>query len=374
MMIDTTTLNIERLEIPGKYLSSFKTIKSGKPPKIYYTFNPNPTIGDYLPIITVKKIEGLHGLYTEGIDIQFSAPKLLGNTNYFGVDENDNALLVDTLFDKLNRIFQGLPISKEQISSLNIKNIAFAFNFVLPQNYSYPIEFLKVIPFLDIGKNYNQKRDTYYTEGDRFGFCGRIFNKQVGWKMYDKGAEMIANAKNRTEKEIALKIKHGQLPDKVIRMEITYQNRFTLKRHLATRLGGDNKQERHLKDVFNNRLCQSILLESFDKIANEINVRAMDMPLFPISQYFRRTKEAKMPLYEAYTWLGRCLATQQAGSLQLKLLSDEHYSRQDRFRADKKIRELLNGYSLPSFTLKQITAECRRQLKEFKIIKPKDYS
>jgi len=374
MMIDTITLHIEKLEIPEKYLGSFKTIKSGKPLKIIYAFNPDPTIGDYLPTITVKKIEGLYGLYTEGIDIQFSAPKLLGNTNYFGVDENDNVLLIDTLFDKISHIFKGSPISKEQISLLNIKNIAFAFNFVLPQNCGYPIEFLKVIPFLDIGKNYNQRRDTYYTESDRFGFCGRIFNKQVGWKMYDKGAEMIANAKNRTEKEIALKLKHGQLPDKIIRMEITYQNRFTLKRHLAVRLGGDNKQERHLKDVFNNQLCQSILLESFDKIANEINIRAMDMPLFPISEYFKRTREAKMPLYEAYTWLGRCLATQQAGSSQLKLLSDEHYSRQDRFRADKKIRKLLNSYSLLSFTLKQIIAECRKQLVEFKIMKPSDYS
>lgn len=370
-MIDTTTLHIERLEIPEKYLNSFKLIKSST---LKYIFNPDPKIGDYLPTITIKKINGTYGLYTEGTDIQFSAPKLIGNTNYFGVDENDNNLLIDTLFDKLCYIFKGSPISKELIGLSDIKNIAFAFNFILPQNCGYPTEFLKVILFLDIGKNYNRRRDTYYTESDRIGFCGRIFNKQVGWKMYDKGAEMISNAKNRTEKEIALKLKHGQLPDKIIRMEITYQNRFTLKRHLATRLGGNNKQERHLKDVFNNQLCQSILLESFDKIANEINIKAMDIPLFPIGEYFKRTREAKMPLYEAYTWLGRCLATQQAGSLQLKLLSDEYYSRQDRFRADKKIRKLLNSYSLPSFTLKQVIAECRKQLKEFKIMKLEDYN
>ena len=58
MMIDTITLHIEKLEIPEKYLGSFKTIKSGKPLKIIYAFNPDPTIGDYLPTITVKKIEG----------------------------------------------------------------------------------------------------------------------------------------------------------------------------------------------------------------------------------------------------------------------------------------------------------------------------
>lgn len=371
MIIDTITLQAERLEIADKYLQSFKQNKSGNTLK--YLFNPDASIGDYLPRITIKKIEGLSGLYTESTDIEFSSPKMLHNSNYFGIDENDKARLKDNLFDKLCYIFNGSPIPKETIDFLNIKNVAFAFNFTLPAGYAHPTEFLKIIPFLDIGKNYDKRRDTYYTESDRIGFCGRIFNKQVGWKIYDKGAEIIANAKNKTEKEIALKLKQGELPDKIIRMEITYQNRYTLKRHLATRLGGDNKQERQLKDVFNNKLCQSILLESFDKIANELNIRAMETPILPIHEYFKRTKEAKMPIYDAYAWLGKCLSTQQTGSFQLKLISDEFYTRQDRFRADKKMRALLKQYPLPSFTLKQVFEDCRRQLVEFKITKPEDF-
>jgi len=370
-MIDTITLQIERLDIPEKNLKFFKTSKNGNMTK--YFFNPDASLGEYLPRITIKKIEGLSGLYTESTDIEFSTPKVLYNTNYYGIDETDKNRFIDALFNKLCYIFEDSPISKELIDLSNIKNIAFAFNFILPANYACPIEFLKVIPFLDIGKNYNKTKDTYYTESDRLGFCGRIYNKQVSWKMYDKGAEIIANAKNKTEKEVALKLKHGQLPDKIIRMELTYQNRFTLKRHLSTRLSGNSKQERHLKDVFNDKLCQSILLESFDKIANELNIRAMDTPLFPIHEYFKRTEKIGMPIYDAYAWLGRCFSTQQTGSLQLKLISDEFYTRQDRFQADKKMQGLLKQYSLPSFTLKQIFDECRKQLVEFKIMKPEDF-
>jgi len=370
-MIDTITLQIERLDISDKNLQFFKSSKIGSITK--YVFNPDTSLADYLPRITIKKVDGLSGQYTESTDIEFSTPKILHNTNYYGIEEPNKNQFTDALFDKLCYIFKGSPFSKETIDIANIKNIAFAFNFILPVNYAYPIEFLKIIPFLDIGKNYDKRKDTYYTESDRFGFCGRIYNKQVSWKMYDKGAEIIANAKNKTEKETALKLKHGELPDKIIRMEITYQNRYTLKRHLATRLGGNNKQERQLKDVFNNKLCQSILLESFDKIANELNIRAMDTPIFPIHEYFRKTKQAKMPIYDAYAWLGRCLSTQQTGSFQLKLISDEFYTRQDRFRADKKMRDLLTKYSLPSFTLKQVFDECRKQLVEFKIMKPEDF-
>ena len=79
-----------------------------------------------------------------------------------------------------------------------------------------------------------------------------------------------------------------------------------------------------------------------------------------------------MPLENAYTWLGRCLATQQAGSQQLKLISDEFYTRQQRAKADEKIKELISKYSLPSFTLKQVFDDCRTQLVDFKIMKPDD--
>lgn len=360
------------MEIAERYLKFFKSNKSSN--TIKYIYNPDATTNEYLPRITIKRIEGLSGLYTESTDIEFSAPKILHNTNYYGISETDKNPLKDALFNKLCYIFNGSPVSKELIEFSDIKNIAFAFNFILPANYAYPIEFLKVVPFLDIGKNYNKSKDTYYTESDRLGFCGRIYNKQVSWKMYDKGAEIIANAKNKTEKETALKLKNGQLPDKIIRMELTYQNRFSLKRHLLTRLGDNNKQERHLKDVFNDKLCQSILLESFDKIANELNIKAIDTPLFPIHEYFKRTKEAGMPIYDAYAWLGRCFSTQQAGSLQLKLITDEFYTKQDRFRADKKIQKLLKQYPLPSFTLKQVFDECRKQLVDFKIMKPENFN
>lgn len=366
-MLDTITLQIARFEIPAQFLANFQQTKSGKNTK--YVFNPDATLGNYLPRITIKKIEGQYGTAIEN-DIEFSIPKLLHNTNYYGVDEADRQLVVDTLFDKLTEIFKGSPITKQLIEGADIKNLAFSFNFILPPNYGRPIEFLKVIPFLDIGKNYHKRKDTYYNESSELGFCGRIYNTQVSWKMYDKGAEIIANAKNRTEKDIAIKVRHGQLPNKILRMELTYQNRFSLKRHLKTRIGGNYNQERHLKEVFNNKLCQEILLESFDKIANALNVKAMDTPLFPIHEYFKATKQAKMSLVDAYTWMGRTLAIQQAGSYQLKLISDESYTKQQRAMADKKIEKLLQQHALPSFTIQQVFDECRKQLVAFQIMKP----
>ena len=38
----------------------------------------------------------------------------------------------------------------------------------------------------------------------------------------------------------------------------------------------------------------------------------------------------------------------------------------------EKIEQLINKYSLPSFTLKQVFDDCRKQLVDFKIMKPDD--
>jgi hypothetical protein len=373
-MIDTITLQINRLEIDEKYLNRFQRNTVGKPPTIKYIFNPNTKKDGYLPRITIKKLEGQRDWYTESIDIEFSAPKILCGTNYFGVDENDYNKLLDSLLEKLSFIFNGSPFTKDQIQQSNIKTIAFVFNFILPDSSGRPIEFLKVIPFLDIGKNYNKSKNTYFTEENELGYCGRIYNKQVSFKIYDKGAELINNAKTTKEIETVSKIKQGLLPIKVIRMEITYQNKFTLKRHLATKTDGNNKRERHLSEVFNNKLCQSILLESFNKLADEVNIQALDTPLYPMADCLKTIKEAGMYPYDAYAWLGRSLAIQQAGSLQLKLINDDYFSRQDRSRVDKKFRKLLDLHSLPFFTLKKVFDECRKQLNEFKVMKPEDYS
>jgi hypothetical protein len=110
-------------------------------------------------------------------------------------------------------------------------------------------------------------------------------------------------------------------------------------------------------------------LEFFDKLANDLSIATIDTPLYPTSEFLKKAKQSGMPLYDAYAWMGWCLANQQTGSYQQKLFGDDYYSRQDRHRAKKKLKKLLSTYNIPSFTLKQVFDECRKQLVDFKIVK-----
>lgn len=367
LMIDTVVLSIDKFDIDEKHLIGLDFRKSGRITR--YAFNPEIE-GVYMPNLTIKKVKGEYGNFTDGIDIQFSAPKLIRESNYFGVDELDYDNVINTLISKLGLKQNNLPITKTLIENASVKSIAFSFNFILPSNFGYPAEFLsKVVAFLDIGKKYNNAINTYYNQSNRFGFNGSIYNRQIGFRVYDKAAEIIANAKNYTEIQIAEKLKIGVLPDKILRMEITFQHRFTLKRFLGRRIDGNVGKERNLREMFNNGLCQGVLLEFFDKLANDLHVAAMDTPLFPIADYMARAKKSGRSLKEAYIWFGYCATIQQAGSYQQKLIEDENYSRQERYRFEQKLKNKLVAYKLSSFTIKQVFDECRKQLFAFKIIK-----
>ena len=298
-MIDTVTLQINRLEIDEKYLSRFQTIKSSKTNTLKYIFNPDVKKDSYLPKITIKKLEGQRGWYTENIEIEGSASKILCGTNYYGNDENDYESLIQKSLEMLNSIFKGFPITKEQFEQSDLRTIAFVFNFVLPDGFGQPTEFLKMISLLDAGKKYKKIRNDIYNETE-IGYCVRFYNKQVSIKIYDKTAELLNNPKKtQKEEELVAKIKQGLLPSKILRMEITLQNRTSVKKYFASRSDGDTKKERRLKEAFNNTLCQSILLEFFDRLTNGINIQALDIPLYSIDECFRITKEAGMYPYDA---------------------------------------------------------------------------
>lgn len=373
MIIDTITLQIKGLEIEKEHLNRFQFLPSSTKSPNRYVFNPNKENGDYLPNITIRMLPSISGgYYTESVEIQFSAPKAFYGTNYFGIEEKDFPKLAELLEAKLEYIFKGKIITKTYLYYADVKNIAYAFNGIL-KGYPDILQFLKFVPFLSIGKRYKKTKHTYYTEQDEFGFCGRIYNKQVGFRMYGKGTETINNAKTTQELETAQRIKNKELPCNVLRMEITFQHRTSLKKHLAALTDKDEARERSFYEVFNNTLAQKILSDAFEELANELDITAIDLPIYDTDECFNVCRRAGLTQYDAYALMGRSLMVRQTGSLQLKLTSDNYYDRRIRSETDKRLNKILGLHPLPSFELKKIVEEYRKQLQEFKIMKPEDF-
>ncbi len=371
MIIDTVLLEIKWLEIDEKHLTRFTT-KNKSDSRWQVVFNGNKEANGYYPYITITKIMGLNGWHIDRIEIQFSAPMIIWGTNYYGIDETEKMRLFEILFEKLKWIFNGQPIiTKGHLYTADLRVIAISFNFILPDLIGYPIEFLRVIPLLDMGKRFRKSKTTSYDQ-DTFGFCVRLFNLQSSLKIYDKGAQTINTATTPEEKEVVVLMKRGVLPSKVCRIELTFQNRTSLKKRLATKFNSPIK-ERNLYEVFDNKLCKNILLEAFDELFDPLNVQALDFPLFSPQESYQIAKEAGLSQYDAWALIGRSAIATQGGSLQLKLVSDKYYDRRDRFKNDKRLKKILEANPLPSFRLKKFVEECRKQLVEFKVMKPEHF-
>lgn len=369
-MIDSFIIDLNGFSI-SDLLSNWQT-KNRSETRWQQQFNP--TAQDYrkygyIPNFALTRIPSRFGTswYVDRLTIQASVPKVLFGTNYYGVKGSDYEAFIQKLISGCKLV--GLPLTSNQIEQGVLREIAFCFNFIFDDKFPYPLEYIKRMDFLDIGKRYDDVKNTDFIESTH-GYQGKYYNGQVGWGIYDQRARIMSKGKTQEEMEVAEKMKNGSLPDKILRMEVTYQNQTSVKQHLTTRLGGNIKQPRHLKEVFNEKLSQDILTDIFSKFTNEVNVTALEMPIIPAETAHRIMGECGMSPAEAMMWIGFSLSVQQTGTLPLKETLDRYYRRQYRGRLDKKLGTILKLHPLPKSTLNQIFEVCRKQLSDFIIPRP----
>jgi hypothetical protein len=363
-------INLNTITIP----ENLPLFKPAEPYGLVWTqkFNSTPVqkkqLG-YLPNIKLvrRKSNYTNGWYIERLVIQASVPKTKYGNSYFGVDQTDRRAAFVKLEKDLNTL--GLPITVAQLELAALREIAFCFNFYLPDNLPYPIEFLKKMSFLGIGKRFKGVKNTDFIENEA-GYAVKLFNGQVGGGLYDKRTQMFNEAKTESELEIVEKMKRHELPDKILRLEVTYQDQTSVKQHLRTRLGGDRLQIRHLGEVFNNVLAKGILLDTFNEFAKEVNVKGLEMELIPIEAATEKLRAAGFSDYDICAWIGHSYQIQQIGAQVKREIHDRYYPRGYSARLDKRLQKIVDRGLLPKGTLTEVFDECRKQLMAFEVLKP----
>lgn len=323
----------------------------------------------YTPVFTIY---GSHSKLGSGwvvnrLLIQASAPKLLHGTSYFGVTRTDYEEFVTKMVEVSNKI--GLPLTRSQIENASLKSFALTINFYLPNDFPFPLEYLRKMSFLDIGKRYKNIKGTNYLD-ETEGYSGKLYNGQVGFGLYDKRSQLINKAETDEEKEIVEKMAKGLLPDKVLRFEVTFQNQEAVRQYLSTRIGGRKDQIRNVREIFNDSFVKGILEEVFARLVDEINLIPLDLPLMSPEEAYKIARSSGLSGFDAEALIGRSYIIQQIGSLEYKNLQDRQLERYKRSRLEKRHRQILGKITLPKFALGQIIEVCRKQLSAFQILKP----
>lgn len=333
-------------------------------------FNPDPkTIAKYgfLPKLTVY--ENLHrGKWgVVRFEVVGSLPKMVYGTSYYGLDEQDNDLVIETLVKKLAIL--GIECTAQDIERANAQIIAYCFNFYLPPELARPKELILPLSHLDVGKRAGNIIEQLWLQV-KPGYGVKFHNKQRGIGFYDKVAEIENNSVQTDEdKRVLDLVKSGGLPY-CMKIENTLQNRTAVKKGLATVTDKDDKKERHIREVLQNRVSLAFLKNVFDRLADGRDVKALEQQVFPLEEFYEQCKRAGLGFQEGQLLFAHAVAVQQIGSLRIKQIADSFpkYGRQYRQRYYDKlnpITEKVEGRELSAFL-----GYCQNQLQSPIVKKP----
>lgn len=360
-MFDTVKLQvlgyfiIRNVGLVFKSLASFPNYRKR-------AFNPDKNfmlLHGYAPKLTVYENLYKGDWVINKIEVEGSVRKLIHETAYYCVSERHVDMIVAAFVKKLS--LYGIDCTQEQIERGNVQIVAYPFNFYLPPRFAQAQEFILPLVHLDVGKRTGDVVEKLWLQV-KPGYGIKWYNKQRGIGFYDKGAE-IENNEMPTKKDLEIRrlIKDGELPE-CFEIENTLQNRQAVKKGIAIFYDKDEKKERHIREVLKDKIAMVYLKNTFDRLADERNIKALEQVVFPLENYYEQMAASGLSFRDAQLYLAHCNGVQQLGSLRLKQIGDRfpkhgRQYRQQYFDSLGRIVPKITGTRLSDFF-----AFCKDQL------------
>lgn len=385
-MLDTIIARIERqnlqdlgIQVPlsPEILFRFRHKKDTKESQV---LEYNPKAEDYqnygyMPNLTLSYAKSTYttGWYLDWLKIQCSVPKLLFDSSYFMNDASDLDTFTQSLSEKLREI--GIGIRPSQISKLSISSFSIAYNILLPPRYGKPVGFLKKVSLLDKAKNIRKVLNTEYDE-EAEGLAVRSFSQNTGFRMYDKGSQIINEARTPRERELKELILTDKIPSSILRLEKVYQRKASVKSAVNRFTKRPLKQDVVLHQLFNDGLCKDGLVDMTDKLGKTVNLIAADLGYdyqqLPIEAIWQVARDAGLSGQEVAFFSMYAIAVGQMGVKNALTQYDRIYGRKGQKHRTKfvnQISKVLEKADLKGFMLIDLFAVIKRQLVDFKVYK-----
>lgn len=287
--------------------------------------NPSITyakMGKYMPRLTMFKRPSKFGAVYQ-LAVEFSAPKLLYDNNFDELTDADLEAVLAALQDKLQELL-GYRFFKPVLAKAEIgawhpsKNIVFL-------DYTSCQTVLNAIAKLDVSRTYDLQKTNF-----RDGHVVHIHCNSMDIAFYDKMADLrkakVSN-KRAFEKDSLSQLNlldglEEYRPLEVFRYEVRFVGKATIKRAFP------NVEKHTLEALFNQQLCQAVLLNHWRKLTSSVDMLSLDVrkPYELLQNYLIDNPDAKpQAALAAVTGL---LISGQEGVVNLRNLLDATYGRQ----------------------------------------------
>ncbi len=260
-MIDTVILHIPKEKITpivaprqGESAWDLQAKSEG-----YEKYKKNPTAqqlrsGYYFPRLT-----GYRRMDSSGVNIEFSAPKLIYFNNVDESTENQFEMTVNILQERIKEM--GFNIDKETLIDASVSAVHYSKNIILSQGYTSQFvigELKKINP----NKRFDLTKAKYTNDGEIL----YVYSTSHSFVIYDKIADISRGKKRATDKDQTEYqknlVKHFGKGAEILRLEV----RLSQKRKMISlfkELGFSEKPT--FRDVFSSKKSKTILLHYWSK-------------------------------------------------------------------------------------------------------------
>ena len=248
------------------------------------------------------------------LEIQVSLPKLIYGTNLFEINNRNKNDIYKNILTALDKV--GVDVSVSDLKEAVVKKVDFSKNIELPDYFGNVRQVIKKLSCFNYKPRSNfTLRD--YCDGSE-GASLKFYNSSQGYAVYDKLSEIVGRGYTKVEKELTKSIKKQKLKRNIIRFELSLRKKQSLEMVLK-RFIKDKQKNFTLDDILNKNLSRGILLETFDKIYNPVNVALVtlgEMGENKLDQYLKTKNLTFRKRVLLFYLVNKCTKIGRAGMLE----------------------------------------------------------
>lgn len=316
-----------------------------------YTLNPKAEYrekGLVYPNVTIYETYKNNSGYQCNLKPHISIPKMLFGHSVEEVNNTHFQESVETLRSRLKDM--GILVRESAVHEAEVTMLHYCMN-VLMQSEADARRLLKAMSNMTLGERYENHSRDYANNGSAARFHTKTFEFITYLKYYDflgLGLDRIDRKATLQEREIAKKLWEKNKIPPLIRIEIRYNGKPTIRKHLRTILGID-KPSWTFKEVFDEDRSRKVIQHYWQKLTDNPLNKLMLMKISEEDVYRKiRSKFTNTPQRVIDTTLGMYKRLQAQGVADYKQELLQEYSRSKWYKDQAKITQFLEENNLLS--------------------------
>lgn len=290
---------------------------------------------------TYKRTSG----YQCNVKPQVSLPKMIQGHSFEEIFDDKFPKSISTLKERMNDM--GIWINEDTLKQAAVTSLHYCMN-ILFSNESEARLFLSCLHKMTMGERYENHDRDYANDGKTVRFFTKSFEWVAYMKYYDVldvGKNQVAKKATPQEREIVERLLREKRIPPLIRIEIRFKSKPSIRKHFKT-IFGEDKITWTFEEVFSTKRSRKVMEYYWNKLMdNPLNASILQTPsretLYrKINSEFRD----KVPSSTLYKAIGMFEQLQALGMKELRAEVLKKYSRTTWYNQQKEITTFIQKY------------------------------